>query len=59
MYTIYYLIKRYNPRWVIIWHGEETIFEGIQDDLFSYVSKNVEWIRYEYFKDKGELIINV
>ena len=59
MYTIYYLIKNYNPRWVIIRCGEETIFEGIQDDLFSYVSKNVEWIRYEYFKDKGELIINV
>lgn len=59
MYTIYYLTKHYNPRWVIIRYGEETIFEGIQDDLFSYVSKNVEWIRYEYFKDKGELIIEV
>lgn len=59
MHTIYYLIKHYNPRWVIIWCGEETIFEGIQDDLFSYVSKNVEWICYEYFKETGELIINV
>lgn len=59
MNTIYTLVLRYQPQRVIIWYGEETIFEDIQDDLFSYVSKNVEWICYEYFKETGELIINV
>ena len=31
----------------------------IADVLIKIVSKHLEWVCYEYFKDKGELIINV
>lgn len=48
-----------NPRKVIIWRGEETLYDGNADVLIKIVSKHLEWVCYEYFKDKGELIINV
>ena len=59
MNAVFDLVKEYNPRKVIIWWGEETIYDGNADVLIKILSKNLEWVCYEYFKDKGELIINV
>ena len=59
MTTVYDLVKEYNPKRVIIWDYEETLYDGNADVLIKIVSKHLEWACYEYFKDKGELIINV
>lgn len=59
MNTVFDLVNDYNPRRVIIWDGEETLYDGNADVLIKIVSKHLEWVRYEYFKDKGELIIKL
>lgn len=59
MNTIYTLVLRYQPQRVIIWSGEETLYDGNADVLIEILSKHLEWVSYEYVKDKGELIINV
>ncbi len=59
MSAVFDLVKEYNPRKVIIWRGEETLYDGNADVLIEILSKHLEWVCYEYFKDKGELIINV
>lgn len=59
MNTIYTLVLRYQPQRVIIWSGEETLYDGTRGNLFDYIDGAVVWIRYEYFKETGELIINV
>lgn len=59
MNTIYTLVLRYQPQRVIIWSGEETLYDGNADVLIEILSKHLEWVCYEYVKDKGELIINV
>lgn len=59
MNTIHDLVKEYNPRKVIIWYGEENLYDGNADVLIKIVSKHLEWVCYEYFKETGELLINV
>lgn len=59
MNTVYDLVKCYNPDRVIVWFGEETLYDGSADGLIKIVGECTEWVCYEYFKDKGELIINV
>lgn len=59
MNTVFDLVKDYNPRRVIIWDGEETLYDGNAEVLIKIVSKHLEWVCYEYLKDKGALIINV
>ena len=59
MNTVFDLVKDFNPRKVIIWYGEETLYDGNADVLIEILSKHLEWVCYEYVKDKGELIINV
>lgn len=59
MNTICDLVKLYNPKKTIIWFGEDEIFNDTQDYLERYACENTEWVCYEYFKETGELIINV
>ena len=59
MNAVFDLVKEYNPRKVIIWWGEEILYSGNADVLIEILSKHLEWVCYEYFKDTGELIINV
>lgn len=59
MNTISDLVELYNPKRVIIWFGEDEIFNGTLDYLDRYTCKNTEWICHEYFEETGELIINV
>lgn len=51
MNMIHDLVKEYNPRKVIIWYGEENLCDGNADVLIKIVSKHLEWVCYEYFKE--------
>jgi hypothetical protein len=59
MNTVHDLVKCYNPDRVTVWFGEETLYDGGPEGLLKIVGECTEWACYEYFKDKGELIINV
>lgn len=59
MNTISDLVKFYNPKKVIIWFGEDEVFNDSQDYLDCFACENTEWVCHEYFKETGELIINV
>lgn len=52
MNAVFDLVKEYNPRKVIIWWGEETIYEGNADVLIKILSKHLEWFAMNISKIK-------